>query len=516
MRVTHSFDTKRRPRRCRASESLLSESCQKRDADLDVRAYRVSHSHLTRLTLYAHTSTSASSFDMTPKAFLKCAFFLVVFCLLHIPKGVCKVDVCDDMTHSYVTWLFHLCRGSFICDMPHSIVTWLIHMWRDSFICETWLIHMWHDWFTCDVTHSYVTCLIHMWHDSFTCDMTHSYVTWLIHMWDITHTEARQLLGHSQPAMQIPQGMCTGGCHWHTPMSMSMTSNGLCQCQWCVSMTVYVNDYIPDIYVNHSVCQWLHTCQWLHSHWHVNDYIHVNDYTVIDMSMTTYVTYMSMTIYRCMSMTYLKVYGNDSYVIWLIICVTWLIHMCGMNPSYVTWLIHMWRDSFICDMTHSYVTWLVHVWRDSFVCDVTHSYVTWLIHMWHDSFICAMPHSYETWLIHTWHISFICVMTHSEVRHFLGHFLPPAYTSACELQWIRHMWHASFIHDYVTCLIHSWLCDMPHSFMTMWHASFIHDMTRHMSHSFMTWLASFEATCLIHSWHDSSYVSELILKCDIF
>jgi len=35
---------------------------------------------------------------------------------------------------------------------------------------------------------------------------------------------------------------------------------------------------------------------------------------------------------------------HDSFI-----CVTWLIHMCDMTPSYV------WHDSFIC------VTWLLHI-----------------------------------------------------------------------------------------------------------------------------------------------------------
>jgi len=69
-------------------------------------------------------------------------------------------------------------------------------------------------------------------------------------------------------------------------------------------------------------------------------------------------------------------------------CLTWRIHACEMNHSYVrrdlflcvTWLILM------CDMTHSYV------WHNSFICvtrpihmcDRTHSYV------WHDPSTCDM------------------------------------------------------------------------------------------------------------------------------
>ena len=54
------------------------------------------------------------------------------------------------------------------------------YVWHDSFICAcvTWLIHT----CTCDVTHSYV----YAWHDSFVCVR----VAWLIHMCmrDMTHS----------------------------------------------------------------------------------------------------------------------------------------------------------------------------------------------------------------------------------------------------------------------------------------------------------------------------------------
>jgi len=81
--------------------------------------------------------------------------------------------VCDDVTHSYMTWL--------------TLTTWRIHIYA------TWPIPMWHDWIRCD-THTqrphnkahnqvalHVRWRIHMWHDSFSCsfmfDMTYSHVT---------------------------------------------------------------------------------------------------------------------------------------------------------------------------------------------------------------------------------------------------------------------------------------------------------------------------------------------------
>jgi len=61
--------------------------------------------------------------------------------------------------------------------------------------------------------------------------------------------------------------------------------------------------------------------------------------------------------------------GLNASFICLLICATWLIHVCGMTHSYV------WHDSLRC------VTWLIHM------CDMTH------LDVWHDSFICV------TWLV---------------------------------------------------------------------------------------------------------------------
>jgi len=151
----------------------------------------------------------------------------------------------------------------------------------------------------------------------------------------------------------------------------------------------------------------------------------------------------------------------------ILICVTWLIHMCDLTHSYVWHDSHVWHDLFIC------VTWLArgcnrtdsYVWRDllTVVTRLVHTRVTWLFHtcdmtppyVWHNFFLAA------TWLI-------IHVNTHT---HTHTQDTP------------THTWHThthTHTHTHHSCKHNSHL-------------------TRHKSLSCPTWLMNTHATWLIHA-----------------
>jgi len=157
------------------------------------------------------------------------------------------------------------------------------------------------------------------------------------------------------------------------------------------------------------------------------------------------------------------------YVMWCLICVTWLIHMRVITHS------HVWHDGFLVvrsPLAHLrvvmwlsiYVMWLfisdaiilldyLYVWHDSF------TRVTWLIHM------CDMTHSYAC------HDSFTCV-----AWWFLGSTQSPrapacGYVIIYICNVIIYIWcdYLIKLSICVTWLIHT--CDVTHSYV--WHDSFI-------------------------------------------
>ena len=117
----------------------------------------------------------------------------------------------------------------------------------------------------------------------------------------------------------------------------------------------------------------------------------------------------------------------------LLICVTWLIHMCDMTHRDV------WHESFIC------VTWLQTPQTPPLP-------FLWQGFMWHDSFICV------TWLIATcdtnhlyvWHDSFKCVTQLIYVfkcpRHIYKYTCARVYIHICEYVYIyKHIFtHFTF------------------------------------------------------------------------
>jgi len=207
-----------------------------------------------------------------------------------------------------------------------------------------------------------------------------------------------------------------------------------------------------------------------------------------------------------------------------LICVTWLLHVCGTAHSYVwhdtficvAWLIHM------CDMTYAYVhmphSYVLHdafiyVWHDSYVwhdifirvtwrihtCDMTHSYVTWLNHMcdmthsyvWRDWFVCVtyervvslvgmghvkhMIESYHIWMSHITYEWSTALRAVSFFLSFPSRCASYVINMSESCQWVMshicmgHVTHISFVYVAWPSICVTWLismCDMTHSYVT--------------------------------------------------
>jgi len=186
--------------------------------------------------------------------------------------------------------------------MPHSMHHMThSYMWYVSCIYVKSGTSYLHDSFIPATTHSYVTCLIYTSQDS--------YIPWLIHIW-----------------------------------------NAALYTLWLIR-TCH-NSFICDM--SYSIRHGTHTC---HDSW------------IFEMHHSIrHMTHSYMWYVACIHVTCGTSYLHDSFIPSIThSCVTYLI-------LYVTWLIH------ICDMSHAYM-W--HVLRSIFM---THSYLPWLIHMRHASF----------------------------------------------------------------------------------------------------------------------------------
>ena len=136
-------------------------------------------------------------------------------------SDICLFGVQRVMTHSYVTWLFHMShditRSTQTRHVSKESLKWPVSY---SFSCVTWLIQMWCDSSISDMTHPYVTWLIHSWLDSFyvtrhymyysketyIIDIYHSKETYIIYRWtllaqrkrDMSLKRAKNNLSHTQ------------------------------------------------------------------------------------------------------------------------------------------------------------------------------------------------------------------------------------------------------------------------------------------------------------------------------
>jgi len=387
-----------------------------------------------------------------------------------------------------------------MCDMTHSYV------WHDLFICVTWLIHVSHNrdsGYLCVVNRVYVTCCKQGVCDvEYTKESRHTCEWVKSHAWHTLAMSWLRLVGSLKIWVSFAKEPYERDLYsaketyvFKESTNRSHPILSRVRVVICVTWLIHTCD----------VC--LYMCDVPHSYvWCIClSYIHTTTY---------YTTYTLHTWMRHVKHIYLR---RDSFI-FVCICVTCLIHMCGVYVFHTYILQHVtrhahytheWGTSHICirGMTHLYV-WM-YVWRASFICVVYMSFIHTYCNMLHDIYTTHMNeahHTYifETWLVHmclymcdmphsyVWRASFICVtclihmcgvyIFHTYILQHVTRHIHYAYewgTSHIYIWDMTHsyvfiyVWHASFI--CVTCLIH--MCDVPDSYVWCIYLSYIHTAT---------------------------------------